>query len=448
MSGYDLAVFLVGSPSLTFQTAASSIARVTESFNIGESLAFYSGFAKKEAEEVAYFTKKLFNVDLELKPLPRSLGEAVNVFQQVFKGGKAIAVPTSGSLLGAVALSAVASRVEADLGHVLFPFGPWTGFFYPYIPRYLQPVQVLGNPPEPRKPSFDREEATKYLEEKVTFLPRLLKRVASLCVDLNLSLPLAWVNDQSIPQLVLELCKTVKGETLRKTLLLRTTVATVDLCELSCMKVARGAFSERRNCLSAYPLPDRKLFKEFVKEAFSSIAGVGKSCEPDEWMYLFTGFELIDLKPDEQYLIDTNLIYFGVHNVVRGVGPRVYVPYCLHVEILDKVAESKRVCEKLIAEALLMAYEVIEANASKVPSAHYKCDIAIPSIDPELVKGLTVVTADKRAYELWGKLALSKYAKLKLVDGSVFRSSSESEAHFALIQLAALLIELARRNSN
>ncbi|MEM1853203.1 MAG: hypothetical protein QXR56_05890 [Thermofilaceae archaeon] len=444
MAGYELAVFLVGSPSFTFQSAASSLARALEAFPIGECVAFYSAFAKREAERVSRFVKRLFDVDLELRQMSRDLGEALNTFQSFLSRGKALAVPTSGSLVGAVALTLASARTGADVGHVLFPFGPWTGFFYPYVPRYLQPMRVLGDPPEPARRAFSRDGAVEYLEEEAPFPTRLLKRIASLCVDLNLSLPQTWVNDYSTPKLALELVEAVEGGELSKTLYLSTTAGLVPVCELARLPVKGEAPTARvRKSISVHPPPDRRLFEDFAAEALSAIAWGEPRCREVGWLYRLVGFEMLDLGQDERYLIDTNVIYSGVHNVVRLLGPRIHVPYCVHAEVLNRVAESRKACERLLAEALLMAYEVVEAFASKVPSTQYKCDISIPSIDPELIKDLTVLTADKRAYALWRKLAISRYTNVKLMDDGMFRPASEGESHFALIQLAAILCELA-----
>lgn len=131
-----------------------------------------------------------------------------------------------------------------------------------------------------------------------------------------------------------------------------------------------------------------------------------------------------------------------MHNAAKAGGPRILVPYCVHAEVLNKVAESKRSCERLTAEALLLAYEVLEANAGRVPSMPYKCDVAIPAVEPELIRDALILTSDRRAFELWSRLALSKYARIALVEDEVFRSPNTSEAHYALLQLAAMLCEL------
>jgi len=49
-----------------------------------------------------------------------------------------------------------------------------------------------------------------------------------------------------------------------------------------------------------------------------------------------------------------------------------------------------------------------------IPSESTICDVAIPKIEPDLIRGSLVVTADKWAYERWKKLAISSYTDLKL----------------------------------
>jgi len=440
VAGYDVAVFLVGSPSFTFQSAASSVARVLECFEVGECVAYYSAFAKREAERVREFAGRVAGAELELRPLPRGLREAAETLRSELEGRRGLAVPTSGSLLGAVALTVAACRTGASVGHVLFPFGPWRGLFYPYVPRYLQPIQVLGERAQVRGPNLDWDGALRYLGERCAAWPRLLRRVAEVCVELNRSLPQAWVDSSELPALALELRVGVEEGRLVRRLLLKTGVSTVELLRLPARRVREEVSAPTRSWV-VDARSDRRLFEEFASHALAAVAGAER-CEDVGWLYRLVGFELLDL-PEGRYVIDTNLVYQGVHNLARPGGPAILVPYCVHAEILNRVAESKRECDRLAAEALLLAYELLEWYASRVPSEPYRCDVSIPAIDPELVRGSTVLTSDRRAYELWRRMALSSYARVEYAGGERFRGADEAEAHFALIQLAAILVELA-----
>lgn len=437
---YELAVFLVGSPSYTFEAAASAVGRVAESFELGEAVVLYSRFARQEAERLSAFARRVFEIDLKLEEQPSDLGAAVARARQLLKGRRSIAVPTSGSLLGAVALSIAASEERADIAHILFPFGPWTGLFYPFVPRYLQPIQLLGSPPQPRRPELDWEAAREYLEGELRGWPRLRRRVAEVCLELNLSLSQAWVNDTSVPSLFIELSERPHGDAVRVDLNLRTLTESVSVATLRELKGGVGAKPESFR-VQAFPAPDAEIFAELSRRILTALAR--KACSPPEWLYRFLGFSVLDLDPHGRYVVDTNLVYFGLHNYARPGGPSILLPYCTHAEILSKVAESKGACKEIEAEILLMAYEVLEAYAARIPSAPSRCDVSVPSIDPELLKGSTVLTGDRRAFELWSRLALAKYTKLRHVSHSDFRSAGESEAHYAAIQLAALVKELA-----
>ncbi|MEM0093474.1 MAG: hypothetical protein QW753_03800 [Thermofilum sp.] len=439
MRGYDLAVFLVGSPSYTFASAASSVARLAESFAIAEAVALYSRFAKQDAEKVRSFAGRVLGLDLKLEEQPRDLKGSLEAARQLLRGRRAVAVPTSGSLLGAVSLSIAASVEGADVAHVLFPFGPWTGLFYPYVPRYLQPVQLLGSPPMPRRPELNADAARQYLEE-LKGLPRLRKRIAEICLELNLSLPQSWVNDDSVPALSLELRDKVEEGVLRTELALRTPTASLTVCRLREFKAGKEVRVESFS-LPSFPPPNPKHLREFLGKLLTALAK--KSCDPPEEAHQFLGFSVLDLDPGARYVVDTNMVYRGLHNYARPGGPSILLPYCVHAEVLNKVAESKGPCGALKAEILLMAYEVLEAYAGRIPSAPSWCDVSIPSVDPELVKGATLLTADKRAFELWSRLALAKYAEVRYVSQEDFRGAEESEAHYAAIQLAALARELA-----
>lgn len=438
--GYELAVFLVGSPSYTFESAASSIARVAESFELGEAVILHSRFARQEAERLRAFARRVFALDPKLEEQPSDLRSALARAQQLLRGRRSIAVPTSGSLLGAVALSIAASIEQSDIAHVLFPFGPWTGLFYPFTPRYLQPIQLLGSAPPPRQPKLDGVAAREYLESELRGWPRLRRRIAEVCLELNLSLNQAWVNDTSTPPLFVELSDKLEDNTVRVDLVLRTFTESVNVATLRELKDRREAKLESFR-VQAFPPPDVKMFAELSRRILTALAR--RACKPPEWLYRFLGFNVLDLDPHGRYVVDTNLVYFGLHNHARPGGPSILLPYCTHAEILSKVAESKGACKELEAEILLMAYEALEAHAARIPSAPSRCDVSVPSIEPELLKGSTILTGDRRAFELWSRLALAKYTRLRHVSHTDFRSADESEAHYAAIQLAAIVRELA-----
>lgn len=153
-----------------------------------------------------------------------------------------------------------------------------------------------------------------YLDSEARALvqPRLLKRLARICVDLNLSLQRPWVNDSYVPKLLLELSGEAIGDKWTARLLLKTATSTLELCRLLELNLKkRVILPPRRISVEADPQLNRELFAEFAGQALAAIAQVQSPCKGLEWMHKLVGFSVLDLKPDETYVIDTNLVYQG-----------------------------------------------------------------------------------------------------------------------------------------
>ncbi len=460
----DKAVFVLGSPSHTFESGASSIARVLESFRVGEVEVFYSGFAEAEAQRLRGFINGLFGVEVSLRPLPGTLSEAVDVLVKELTADS-LAVPTAGSVLGAVALTNAADRVGARIAHVMFPFGPWSGFFYPYIPRYLQPILVLGDPIDATLNRFDARNAENFLgtRDNAYINTKLSRAIARACLKLNASLQGAWVNDASVPELTLELREELGEKDVLCSVYLRTPTSSVKVCDL--------AKTPRQQGLRGLPVPasmqqsvkasigtgshSREALQRLLLEAFYMLAGGRDAClrryeayKEEAFkknlaeLYDLLGFEVLNLDPHGVYVVDTNMVYRGVHNLARPGGPRIIVPYCVRYEVLDKLARSKSPCMKYQLICVRLALEMLENYASRVPSNPVNCDMAIPAVDPELLKGATILSADRHAVDLWEGMVLSKYTEIKYVAEESFRRATTPEAHYAVIQLAAMLCHL------
>ena len=51
--------------------------------------------------------------------------------------------PTSGSKFYAFVSTKIAVEKNTTIIHTIFPFGPWKGMFYPFVPRFFQPVKTM-----------------------------------------------------------------------------------------------------------------------------------------------------------------------------------------------------------------------------------------------------------------------------------------------------------------
>jgi len=460
---FDKAAFVLGSPSFVFESAASSIARVVESFGVEEAVVFFSEFAQEEALRVQRFAERLFGVKVSLKPLPGSLGEAKETLAGALTKDS-VAVPTAGSVLGAVALTHAADRVGASIVHVMFPFGPWTGLFYPYVPRYLQPILVIGRA-EVKPRAFDAKQAENFLGDKdntyiTTKLSRALARVS---LKLNSSLRDLWVNDTRVPELALELCDEVGEKSVSHSVYLKTPQSSVQVCKLAETPRQPEArtlpllpqMQKSTRCLVGTGSASREAVQRLFLEAFYTLASGREACLRSRdasreqafksslgELYSLAGFELLTLNPYGVYVVDTNLVYMGIHNLVRPGGPRIIVPYCVRYEILDKLTHSKSPCARYTVLLAKLALEALEGQASRLPSNAASCDMAIPAVDPELLKGATLLSADRLAVDLWKSMVLSRYTEVKLVRREDFRPATGAELHYAVAQLAAMLCYL------
>lgn len=461
---FDKVVFVLGSPSFTFESAASSVVRVLEAFKVDSVEIYYSSFAEEEARLVQRFARMLFGVEPHILTLPASLSDAVSTLRQALSGDS-LAVPTPGSILGAVALTRAADEKGSRLAHVMFPFGVWTGFFYPYVPRYLQPIFLLGSQPliTVRARSFNAQAAKNFLDDQENryITTRLRKGIAQVSLKLNEALPDAWVNNLSIPEIALELRDEVVGENIVSTLYLKTTNASVKVCKLKKLRrqpdvraLPAPSQSNTRAVISVSS-PTRELVTDFVAKAFYALAGGKEKClrKPEaekgfkagiSEVYRLAGFELLNLDSKGTYVLDTNAVFYGVHNLARQLGPRLVVPYCVRYEVLNKLARSKSPCMKYHTLLARMALEVLESYASRLLSDAIDCDMAIPSIDPELVKGDAIISADRNAVEIWRSMALSRYASVRLVSEEDFKPAEGPAIHFAMLQLASFLYLLRK----
>jgi hypothetical protein len=124
-------------------------------------------------------------------------------------------------------------------------------------------------------------------------------------------------------------------------------------------------------------------------------------------------------------------VYYGIHtHEIRDLA----IPYCVHNEILSNVNKKK---DKL-ADAEFYVYESLMARSKILPSESTICDIAIPKIDADLVEGSLIVTSDKGAFERWNKLAISRYADIKLAKLGEERTDY-SEVLSVIFNLAVIL---------
>ncbi len=146
-----------------------------------------------------------------------------------------------------------------------------------------------------------------------------------------------------------------------------------------------------------------KVSDEYAKDRARSVISLGGAYD----IITENNERLEEASYGSTVIIDTNLIYYGIHtHEIRDI----VIPYCVHNEILWKVNEKDK-----FRDAVFYVYDTLREKSRMVPSESTICDVTIPKIEPDLIKGSMVVTGDKRAYDRWIKLAIRSYTNIMLV---------------------------------
>lgn len=504
MNLYDYCIFLVGAPEYLFESSVSSILRTCEIFNPKEIIIYYSRFAKHKIERIEQYVKEfVINSQINLQEVPRlKLKQFFEEEFSKFRNGTALLVPTAGSIASIINAVYVTAKLgkNIDIAHVLFPFRYWTRFYYPFIPRYLQPITLLSKEDKYKEledklknwtPSIKLNLPEDRIYEIISHIPELHREIAYISYMINRKYcKKPMVNDFDIPKLCL------KAHRENNILLLELNIDNTKVDELKfeyCklidnvkdkLKGFESRFAEygikvdtsklinaiqchnshkslhlcsnedlsNENILLMIMFYIISIFCEASRRKIKDIGNIPKNIHGLRYLLGFYTVDISSLKcendgsinlEEESFIIDTNLIYKGFHNYATSLGNRLYIPYCAEVEIMLKLAEAKDLSSKFLTHCVWLALNVLKHYCNYIPTNPEKCDFSIPKVDPDLVKHLYILTCDKSASELWKRLAISKYANVCNVDDSNFRIINTgtfddmSQLHFSIIQLYA-----------
>ena len=388
----------------------STIVRAWEEFGIEKVVLVYG---RSEPSEVVEFLRKVLRIDVVPshveEPRARHLHELLERIVREHGVEEVIAAPTPCSrgmacCLGLAASGRLGSGIREPITviNVDFYWGPWRGLPYPFVPRCLEPITILHpGPATPRSTveSIDRVVNVNALLE-ILNLPRLRKEVALEALKLNRehrgSVRIENGETRCVePKLLLELVE-VQGDRDVK----RLTTVVSNWCD-------PGSW------LRAY---------RWLKEALESeLEKVLDLSGPEVRELLsFSGLQWLSV-PSGPSIVDTNLVYHGLHNVCwEGRSRDIVLPFCARAEILARYYEAKHGKRSVWVDELAhLGLEELKACGVPVaPSPPPPCDSAIPSMEPLLLDGKKIATLDRRAYEIWrqhpaSKLAEPIYAELK-----------------------------------
>jgi hypothetical protein len=186
----DKAVVLFGSSSDLFESSLSSTLRMVESFDIDSIVLLYSSFAEEQCREMeALLTDSLSDQNIVVRCEPINEKEYEKHLRNIIDK-HTILSPTSGSKFYAFVAMKICVENGATIIHTMFPFGPWRGMFYPFVPRFLQPVRTISGDIAPRSEVRDifnqqfKKKLTGIMEDKFRS-SRVTKRVCESSLVIN-----------------------------------------------------------------------------------------------------------------------------------------------------------------------------------------------------------------------------------------------------------------------
>jgi len=446
------------------QAAVSSIVRVFEETGAKY---FYILYTRRAGEGVASSLKELFNgTFLRINPYLVSdepgitEHEVRKLLVRLKDSGPVYVVPTPGSRRLAAAVTMAADEANACILHVDFYWGPWTGLPYPLVPRVFEPLYVLRCDERPH-PADDQAAVEGLLRQVGGELlngisSELRRKVAQEALNTNLytaSNPVARRYPRApggsngyCGQASLELH--VRGNLEGKEWSLKVRVN--DWCsDSSWVRAASKMLDQMESPSLAAGAADAPILRDFM-EFLARASGLKR-------LVFRAGGE--KLEPRGEVVIDTNLVYWGVHNECLSAqtgGFKPVIPYAVLAEIYRRYAEALKPLpyggrlQSLVRriEDILARYMLDElrrsCGAPLIPSPQPPADTAIPSIDVLLLEGKYIATADRGAYKLWEEHPVRRIARPLLastepVSESVSGPLQAARAAYAIYQLAAML---------
>jgi hypothetical protein len=384
----ECTVIPINRSDFTFESAFSAIVRTYELVRPEKFIILYAEFNDVHLRKLEKLFEELnsHHVEVVKKKLDmKSFDDFKKMIEEETKScDKVFLIPTSGANIVAVYLTLLHAEDKGKypLINYLFAFGPWIRYYYPFVPRSLEEKLLLGN-----------------------------SNIAGVNLDLNLEDYIERdLEFTAIIQLTAEKLNKFNSE--EKDISLRVRGKEI-------LNTSATSYDKAKKSLSMFIQDDE------LRENILKLAGAYK--------ILVDGEEIEKVAYGRPLLIDTNLIYYGIHtHEIRDL----VIPYCVHNEILMTV--NKKGKEEAFSNAVFMVYDTLRAKSRMLPSENTICDVAIPKIEADLIKNYLVVTSDKRAYQRWKRLAISRYADVRLANVEGERTSY-AEVTSVIFNLAAIL---------
>ncbi|BDC18803.1 hypothetical protein [Acidianus sp. HS-5] len=413
-------VLPIGSSLLVFETAVTSILRVSESFEVDEVLLLVPKFANNYLRDIINFLQDIgFKITINYEEITPDISYD-EIDKYLNDGG--ILVPSASSVIYIIKFVSRATKLGNRILHISFPFGPWLGLYYPYVPRFI--LKIAGGKKEVRK-VFDynlaKQAIDKWLKNR-----ELSKIIARESLDYNIADDKNYLEDEDV-----ELCLTREGK--------------VNTEGKDCILNLRA--DKNWNLVSLTSDGKSVTFLDFLKEFKDSNTKEGTVRSLAGELGLYSIGVMLD---DEKYnirelskkfrgiIVDTNLIYNGI-----ALYPdlNLLLPYCAYVEVSNNRASIKRrrstKVERAVEDLAWIETQEILSRFGIIPTQTFFCDAIMSMIDPLLLRDTLILTDDEGAYNHWRNV---------ITNATVGKLYLEEEKNGAYLSYSLLLLSWVMRN--
>ncbi len=389
---------------------------------------------------------KALSIIPDVETDPKGISEVIKVLRnEPFIKESTCFIASAGSRLEVASLSTVIRRELTDIIYVSFLWGPWRGTYYPFTPRPTQVAYVL----HPGSELFSEcSEGFLRLDGLVELLsmedvPVLRGEVlkSQLMINRDLSSKCLSTDGELSNCGRLRVAIRFRGREL-------VSAEVSDYCSWSdVIKLTEVLSSGADDVMSKYGLGSKEyaIVNTLLNVSGTKLLVIRDSIGSDLRSYV--GKALIELMRgyEGSLLIDTNVIYAGVHNYLHEeprLASKLVVPLSTYVEMYDHQVHTDN-----------DPYRVLRAEVSKLlinELSHFKPvvrrDVVVtPSeVGIATTKEYVAVTSDRRAfnnlYKLLGREAVLTesvpVAKVEFLSSEFSRRVAYS--YYAIAQLRAL----------
>ncbi|MCS7110926.1 MAG: hypothetical protein RMI45_05140 [Ignisphaera sp.] len=362
--------------------------------------------------------------------------------------GRRVVIATfSGSRLEVSSTVLAASRAREDVVLVYTPFfwGPWSGLFYPFTPKPLEPVAILHPDAETVLRAFPHVSPSAPVQERGEGLLNTLGGGASqlrrLIARSQLRLNTSYATSSVVHPVDMRCCG------LKISLYIngaeRASVEIRDYCSYGEVIDAVDGLGQQVLDLSQAPLSEEVRRSVELLAKFSSILLLTAeectfSCGDPRGLLLIDF--LATLQRNEGVLVDTNVIYSSLHTQLYEYRAALEVPLCAYVELLRHRTHYREGYGELRSAVAQLAIDEIKALALPMnhTASQEPCEVGIA------LANRAAITCDHTAYTqlfqtLGARAVLAAPRSLKQVRFARREDARRAAyAYYAVAQLRAI----------